>query len=252
MLGGYRSGAAVLLNRDAAEHLVSHVHATVDQADSNRADALRPGRARYGARRRRGLRSRLCEADRTAVGIDVIEVVDARGVELLQACQGVRGASRGVQHHDVSAELRGHRLAQHRKSCRAGRLQRGSARRQGEQLPAHHGRAVRVGLEHVPVPAQLLANPQGTQFPQAARIDFAREHGGGFVDIQHAGRGHIRQCDAGHRRHTHGGQTDLCERRRRDQQQQCRYDGAHASTIVERGRAGKKWKKMALMNVMPA
>src|SRR5256885_12044670 len=39
-------------------------------------------RSRHAARRRRGLRSpRLCDPERTAVGIDVIEVVDARRID---------------------------------------------------------------------------------------------------------------------------------------------------------------------------
>ncbi len=207
----------MLLNPDTAEHLMSHVHATVDEAQAYRADAVRLGRARHAARRGRGRGLPY----RTAVGIDVIEVIDARRIEPLQAHQGACGTSRGVQHHDVRAEFGERVLAHYGKSRAAGRLQRGRARGQRQQLPAHDGRAVGVGLEHVTVPAQALANPQGAQFPQAARIDLARERGGGLVDIQrHACRGKIRQ-DARHLGQTHGGQTDLRAGRRRDQQQPC-------------------------------
>src|SRR6266403_1513932 len=103
----------------------------------------------------------------------------------------------------------------------------------------------------VPSSANESSRTTENPAPQAARINLARERGGGFVDVQHAGRGQVRQCDARYRGQTHGGQTDLCGSRRGVQQQQCQYNGGHASTIVERGRAGKKWKKMALMNVMP-
>jgi hypothetical protein len=225
MLGRHRAAAAVLLNPDAAEHLMSHVHATVDEAEAHRADAVRIGRAWHAARRgrRRGLRSAHVSGPyRAAVGIDVIEVIDARRIEPLQAHQGACGTSRSVQHHDVRAEFGERVLAHYGKSRIAGRLQRGRARGQRQHLPAHDGRAVGVGLEHVTVPAQQLANPQGAQFPQAPRIDLARERGGGLVDIQrHACRGKIRQRDARHLGQTHGGQTDLRAGRRRDQQQAC-------------------------------
>src|SRR5436305_1111506 len=91
-----------------------------------------------------------------------------------------------------------------------------------------------------------------TPLAQAARIRLARERRGRLLDVERHARRKIRQRDGRQLRQPHRRQRHLRGGRRGDHEQRCQKKPAHGSTIVERGPAGKKWKKMASMNVGPA
>src|SRR5207302_1908497 len=148
--------------------------------------------------------------------------------------------------------MRPMRVALHREPRGGGGLERGGARGERQHLAAHHRRAVRVGLEHVTVPAQELSDPERAQLAQAARIRLARERRGRLLDVERHARRKIRQHDGRQLRQPQRRQRHLRGGRRGDHEQRCQNKPAHGSTIVERGPAGKKWKKMASMNVGPA
>src|SRR5438094_658477 len=119
-------------------------------------------------------------------------------------------------------------------------------------VPCSARSAVRVGFEHVTVPAQELPDPERAQLAQAAWIRLARERRGRLLDVERHARRKIRQRDGRQLRQPHRRQRHLRGGRRGDHEQRCQKKPAHGSTIVERGPAGKKWKKMASMNVAPA
>ena len=114
------ASAPVLVNLHVAEHRMAALHATVDQSDSHAWQRRTASdRAGSGSFRR-------TFADRAAVQINVIEVVDTAGIELAESLQ--RAASRHpsgrLQNDDRGVEPFERARPPHGKSLRPRTLER--------------------------------------------------------------------------------------------------------------------------------